>query len=247
MDRLARQLEGRREIRDVDEPRGLGRRQGEQFRQHVERMDARQVADVALDLRVDVIAIPGTAPRRGSPRQGGGISAGHDALGEARAETVGDPGLESAAKERVDEARPPVLDLALRKRMQPQNTHPSGERIGQVGDEQDVGRAGEHEASWGSAMVDGDLERREEFRYPLHLLEDGLRRKTVHKADRISLCCSPHGFIIERHVPVPAGLADGAGQRCLAALPPAVDQDGRGIAEAGREVPGKGCGGSGHG
>jgi len=80
-------------------------------------------------------------------------------------------------------------------------------------------------------MVDGDLERREEFRHPLHLVEDGLRRKTIHKADRISLCCGPHGFIVERHVPVPAGLADGAGQRCLAALPRAVDQNGRGIAE----------------
>jgi hypothetical protein len=100
-------------------------------------------------------------------------------------------------------------------------------------------------------MVDGGLERREELRYPLHLVDDGLRRTTVHEADRISLCCGSHGFIVERHVTVPAGLADGAGQRCLAALPRAVDQNGRGIAErlaeTGREVPGKGSRGSGHG
>ncbi len=50
----------------------------------------RQVADVALDLRLDVVAVPGAAPRGRAPRQGGGIAAGRDALGELAAETVGD-------------------------------------------------------------------------------------------------------------------------------------------------------------
>jgi len=71
------------------------------------------------------------------------------------------------------------------------------------------------------------------------------------EADRVTPGCAPDGLVVERHVPVTTGLADGAGQRRLAALPRTVDQNGRGIAErlsdAGREVAGERCGGSRHG
>jgi hypothetical protein len=65
----------------------------------------------------------------------------------------------------------------------------------------------------------------------LHLVEDGLCRETAHEADRIALGCDADGLVVERHVAVPAWLADGARQRRLAALARPVDQDGWSVAE----------------
>jgi hypothetical protein len=53
----------------------------------------------------------------------------------------------------------------------------------------------------------------------------------MHEANRVLPRCGPDGLIVEREVPVTAGLADRASQRRLAALPRAVDQNGRSISE----------------
>ncbi|MFN7955316.1 MAG: hypothetical protein U0610_26565 [bacterium] len=71
---LTRQLERRCEIRDIDELSGVGRRKAEKLGQRVEGAQASQISNVALELRLQVVAVPGTASRRRAPQEGGGIS-----------------------------------------------------------------------------------------------------------------------------------------------------------------------------
>ncbi len=61
-DRGAAKLEGARQVADVDQPGCLAGGERQQPGQRIERGDARQVADIALDQRLDVVAIP--EPRR---------------------------------------------------------------------------------------------------------------------------------------------------------------------------------------
>ena len=134
--------------------------------------------------------------------------------------------------------------------MELQDAHAPGERIGQPRNEQHVGGAGEDEASRSPALINGSLERCEDLRDPLHLVEGDLRRKRADEADRVVPRGTGDGLVVERHVPVPARLADGPRQGRLAALSRAVDQDSRGIgkrlAESRREVAGIGSRRAGH-
>lgn len=57
VDRLPRQLERGREVGDVDELGGVLRGEAQKLGQRVERTHAAQVANVALDLRLKVVAI----------------------------------------------------------------------------------------------------------------------------------------------------------------------------------------------
>jgi hypothetical protein len=68
------------------------------------------------------------------------------------------------------------------------------------------GRAVLSDAQW---LVEAD---------PLYLIENRSLWQLCHKADRIVLGCSSNRLIVKRHVTVAARLADGAGQRRLAAL-----------------------------
>jgi hypothetical protein len=82
-------------------------------------MDACYVAYVALNLRLDEIAVPGPSPSRCPLRKRSGVSTADNAFGERGAETIRDPGTEAAAKQRLDEAWPLAEELALRERVQP--------------------------------------------------------------------------------------------------------------------------------
>ena len=59
---------------------------------------------------------------------------------------------EATAKERLDEAWPLSLDLALGERVQPQNADAAGERVRETGHEQDVGGARQDEPAGGPAQ-----------------------------------------------------------------------------------------------
>ena len=135
--------------------------------------------------------------------------------------------------------------------MKPQDTHSPGERIGEVRNEQDVRRPREDEPARNPPAVDGGLERREDLRNALHLIENRSCREAMNEADRIVFRGASDGLIVERHVAVAAGLADSACERRLAALPRSVNQDGRGVAErltqARRKVPREGFRGAWHG
>ena len=63
MDGLPTDLERRGKIGNVDQSRRVSRRERQKSGQRVERMDARHIADVALDLRFHQVPIPRATPR----------------------------------------------------------------------------------------------------------------------------------------------------------------------------------------
>lgn len=79
-----------RSVASVEEAGGLAGGCCEQPRQHVERRDARQAADVALDQRLEVVAMPGSAPTRGGANERLGVAAGDYSFGEL-GDSAGDP------------------------------------------------------------------------------------------------------------------------------------------------------------
>src|SRR5690606_16839841 len=76
------ELEGPREVGDVDEAGRLRGHEREQPREGVEAPDAGEVADVALDESVDVVAVPGGPAAGAGPRERGRVAPLRDALGE---------------------------------------------------------------------------------------------------------------------------------------------------------------------
>ena len=60
----------------------------EQPGQRVQGMDAGHVAHVALNLRLDEIAVPGSPPGRRAPRERCRVSPADDAFGKLRSEPI---------------------------------------------------------------------------------------------------------------------------------------------------------------
>lgn len=118
------------------------------------------------------------------------------------------------------------MELALGERVQPQNAHAAGERVGEARHEQDVGGARQDEPSGGPPLVDGRLERCEDLGDALDFIEDRSPRQPFHETDGVVSGGVPDGLVVERHVAVATWLADGSGQRGLAALARPVNQDG---------------------
>ncbi len=153
-------------------------------------------------------------------------------------------GLESAAEQRVDEARPPVA-RSRTARADAGAESPSGRRASRRG------------CGTNSTLAE-----------PVRMKRPGVLRRSMAALSEVKIsgtrCTSsrmvfagrsvtkptgsvsaaaPHGLVVERHVAVPAGLADGARERRLAALPRAVDQHGRRVARAPRAGEARGSGG----
>ena len=197
MNRLARHLKRCREIRHVEE---LGRvRCGErkQPRQRVQGMDTGHVTCIALNLCFDEIAVPGSPPGRHPPRQCRRVSPADDAISERESEPIRDSRGEAAAKQCLDEARPLLVELALRERMQPQNAHAAGERVGEMRHQQDVGGARQDEPPGGPPLVDGRLQRREDLGDALDFIEDRSPRQPFHEADRVAFGRVLDGFVVK--------------------------------------------------
>lgn len=144
-DRWTADLKRRGEIAHVQEPRALTGRKREEPREHVEGSDPREVASVALKDRLDVIAIPRRATGGCRPRECGRISTCHDACTQVFSESSIVLRRESVFEQRIEETGPTSCELALRQRVQPQDFHPSCQRIGQAGNEQHVRRSGQEE------------------------------------------------------------------------------------------------------
>ena len=144
-----------------------------------------------------------------------------------------------------------VLDLALGQRIQAEDAHAASQRVRQGRNQQNVGGAGQDEAPRRPPPVDGGLERGEELRNPLYLVQNRLRGQAVDEPDRISRRGRPDRVIVERQVAVASWLPDSAGQRRLPALTRAVNQDGwrirQGLADPGSEVAREGRGAASHG
>lgn len=135
-------------------PAGQGQKPGK----HVQRTNASQFADVALDQRFEVVAIPcGTSARSGTC-ESRRVAPGHDALGEFRPKAIYAASLEGTGEEGVEKVRPPAGELALRERVETQDLHAAGKRLGDCGEQQDVRRAREQEAARCAVAIDGQLE-----------------------------------------------------------------------------------------
>jgi hypothetical protein len=138
-DRRPAELERSGQVGHIEEPGRLSSREGQETWQHVERADTGQIAHVALDQGLDVVAVPRRAPPCRRPRQRRGVATGHDALDELRAEPPAGPGREGVSEQRVQEARRRCAELALSQRMEAQDLHPPCERIGELRHEQNIG------------------------------------------------------------------------------------------------------------
>jgi hypothetical protein len=163
------------------------------------------------------------------------------------AEPFGGACLEGGREERVEKAWKPASQLALGKRMQAQDAHPTGERVRELWDEEYVGGSGQDESARDAPPIDRELERREQCRHALYLVEDRAAWQFSHEAHGISLRgCSSH-VIVERVVAVATTLAHHPRERRLAALSGSVNQDHRRVverlAQAGGQEPGDSPGG----
>ena len=120
MNRLTRHLKRCCEIDTLKLGR-VRRSEREQPRQRVQGMDTGHVTCIALNLRFDEIAVPGSPPGRRPPRQCRRVSPADDAFSERESEPirdlVGKPPRKSVSMKRGRF----LVELALRERMQPQN------------------------------------------------------------------------------------------------------------------------------
>src|SRR6185503_3225885 len=157
-------------------------------------------------------------------RQRRGIPPGRDAHGEIIPQPLHDACRDFAGEDRVEYARSRVLDLSLREWVQTENRQSAGERIGQMRNEQDVGRSREDEASGTTASVDRRLERGEQLGHALEFVENRLRRQRGHEPGRIAARGGGEIVVVEGEIAIAERLADGPRQGGFAALPRAVDE-----------------------
>ena len=140
-------------------------------------------------------------------------------------------GLELSAEQAIDELGSGALDLGLRERVKPENLHSPSERICETRHEKNIGRPREDETPGCAAPVDFCLERGEDLGNPLHLVQNGLGRKSRNKADRVGCRRRQNSIVVERNIVVPTWLANGASEGRLATLPRPVEKNCRRIAQ----------------
>jgi hypothetical protein len=109
-----------------------------------------------------------------------------------------------------------------------------GREISPSRHQQHVGGAGEHEAAGHAPAIDRRLERCEQRRHSLHFVQDRPLGQVGDEAGRVGLRAAAGDVVVEAEVLVTQPLADEAGQRRLAALSRAVDQNSRRVAQQGR-------------
>jgi len=93
-------------------------------------------------------------------------------------------------------------DLKRGQRVQLHLFHAPGQRIAKVGQQQQISRTREHQAAGPPVVVHRQLERAQQLRHSLYLVEDGARRQRRHKAGRINPGEGKRGRIVEADVGV---------------------------------------------
>lgn len=127
--------------------------------------------------------------------------------------------------------------------MESEDRDPTGKRVREARNEEDVRGPREYETPRHPPPVDGRLESREDLGNALNLVQNGLRREARHEARWIRSRCTSNGVVVERRVGVASFLADHASQRRRAALTRSVDEYRRCVtqrlAQARRQVAGE--------
>ena len=97
------------------------------------------------------------------------------------------PGRRRLAPEQgTEERRLTAGNLAFRQRREPDGLHPSGQRTGDPGAQQRIGRSGQQEAPGRPVLVHRLLDGEQSLRHPLHFVQrNPLRRKIADEADGI--------------------------------------------------------------
>ena len=202
----------------------MRRRQRQQARQRLQRTDARQFGDIPLHQRVDVVPVPVRPPTAGRPRQRWWIAPGDDARGQRHAKARTAARGESLSEQRIQKSRRLALQFRLRQRVQPHHFHASRQRIRKFWHREHMRRSSEQKAPRRAALVHRALQRQEQRRYPLHLVQHHALWQVRHKAFGIRASRLPHYIVVEAHIGVAQARADRVRQRGLAALARAVDQ-----------------------
>jgi hypothetical protein len=224
-------------LRVVEERPGAGGEQREKAGKSGQSLDIGEVPHVALQDRRDIGGEPGPAARRGLLADDLGVASQEGAREDlVAAIRPGGRQLQSGAEEGVDEALRPARDLPLGERPEGDDLHPAGERLGDPGQEEEVGRAGEQEAARPAVAVDLRLDRQEEVRDALDLVQGDRAGKTGQEPRGIVLGSGADGRVVQGEI---AGRAlPGAqflDQGALPDLARSVQQDDRSIPQGGEQ------------
>ena len=90
--------------------------------------------------------------------------------------------------------------FALREGMQADDLHAAGQRVRKLRDQQDIGRTRQYETSRHAAAIHFHLQRAEECRYPLHLVQDHPFGQVGNKAHGVGLRTAANDFVIETQI-----------------------------------------------
>ncbi len=169
---------------------------------------------------------------------------------ELFSETFVDARPKATTEQTIQEPRAPLFPLGVSERVQAKEAHAASERVRELRQQENVGRTGQDETTRSSILIDGDLERTEEMRNMLDLIENRLRRQPGYKTNRVVLRNPPDVVVVERNVAVAPRLPHHPGQRGLAALPRTMDEHRRRVrdrlTQARNEIP-RNWLGAGHG
>ena len=132
-------LEWIREFTEIGESSGLRCGERHEPRHDVNRCDLCHVSHIAADQRLDVVAVPDLPTPRRRTRNGRGKPAVCNAVRKLRPKPRHFLRLEAPGKQLIQELWLEPGNLALSQRMQPQDLHPPSERVGEFGQQQNVG------------------------------------------------------------------------------------------------------------
>ena len=115
--------------------------------------------------------------------------------------------------------------------MQPQNLHAAGQRIRQLRHQQHICRPRQDKPPGFPSRIHRRLQRGEQFRHPLHFVQNRPLGQIGDITHRVRLRRRPLDIIIKTEIGEPRLIPDLPGQRRLTALPRAVDQHHRRIGQ----------------
>lgn len=219
------------QVLQVQQLAGAGSQQSNELGDRIGLVNGPEVFNVALDNGLDACLVPLLSPARAcvrnnlreTTRQGdvNYFPAVDDftRLGEASLENI------------IQKSCLGLLQLGLGEREEPHNLRPAGQRVGQAGNRQDLGRAGQHKHTAQqfpglAGPVHHHLYCSEQLRHPLHLVNDKTTLVLLKQTDGIILG-KAEGHLVTKVEMAPGVIGHLAGQGGFAGLSwPGDDDDG---------------------